>query len=98
VSEDIPNHDIRYVYESLGLPRPPGTDTRAEHLAWCKERAHAELDYEKKPELGFASMASDLNKHDETAGHPGIQLGLMRMMTGDLSTVEQMREFIDGFN
>jgi pterin-4a-carbinolamine dehydratase len=46
--------------------------TRAEHLAWCKARAHAEYGYCKKYEPSRAfinavtSMASDLGKHPET--------------------------------
>lgn len=73
------------------------TDTRAEHLQWCKDRA---LDYVERGELtqALASMTSDLQKHPETAGHAGSQLGLGLMMTGDLSTGQQMREYINGFN
>jgi hypothetical protein len=39
--------------------------TRAEHLAWCKERA---LEYVARGELldALASMTSDLGKHPET--------------------------------
>jgi hypothetical protein len=71
--------------------------TRAEHLAWCKERA---LEYCKRGELtnAMASMASDLRKHEETAKHPGIMLGMSLMIIGDLNTSEKMRRFIDGFN
>jgi len=41
------------------------TDTRAEHLAWCKERA---LAYVEQGDLNnaFASLISDLRKHPET--------------------------------
>jgi hypothetical protein len=46
----------------------------------------------------LSSMASDLGKHAETAGHIGIQLGMMQMITGQLSTKEQMTNFIEGFN
>lgn len=71
--------------------------TRAEHLAWCKQRA---LEYVQAGDLqqAFASMASDLGKHSETAGHIGIQLGMMQMMSGLLNTQDEMREFIEGFN
>lgn len=68
--------------------------TAADHLAWCKRRANEYLDAGKIREA-FASMASDLNKHDETRGHSAINLG---MLGGELETVEKMREFIDGFN
>ena len=42
-------------------------------------------------------MGSDLQKHTETANHIGIQLGMMEM-NGRLSTMEEMRKFINGFN
>jgi hypothetical protein len=67
--------------------------TGAEHLAWCKERALAYLPDD--PQQAFTSMASDLNKHEETRGHAGIEMGMMLMMGGHL---HDMREFIEGFN
>ena len=71
--------------------------TRQEHLAWCKQRA---LEYVDMGDAhgAWASMVSDLGKHDETAGHAGIGLGMMQLMGGMLSTPEQMRKFIEGFN
>lgn len=71
--------------------------TREEHLAWCKARAIREL------EVGdinnaYASMASDLGKHPETEGHAAIQLGMMMLMGGHLSSEKDMRRFIEGFN
>ena len=71
--------------------------TRAEHLAWCKRRA---LEYVEAGDIqqAFTSMASDLGKHDETAGHSAIQLGMMMLMGGHLSTATEMRKFINGFN
>ncbi len=71
--------------------------TRAEHLAWCKQRA---LQYVEMGDVNqaFASMGSDLGKHPETAGHSAIQLGMMMLMGGHLSTPDKMREFINGFN
>lgn len=67
--------------------------TRAEHLAWCKKRA---LEYlPDDPQQAFASMASDLNKHEETRGHIAIELGLMLLMTDNTG---DMRKFIEGFN
>lgn len=73
------------------------TTTRAEHLAWCKKRAH---EYCNRGEAANAltSMFSDLDKHPETAGHAGSQIGLMLMMTGGLQNPEEARRFIDGFN
>jgi hypothetical protein len=71
--------------------------TRQEHLDWCKKRALEYVD-RKDTEQAFASMMSDLGKHEETAGHIAIQLGMMLMLGGHLSAPEEMREFINGFN
>jgi len=64
---------------------------RAEHLEWAKNRA---LEYVRINDLknAWASMASDLGKHI------GIQLGMMMLMSGHLSTSNEMKEFIIGFN
>lgn len=72
-------------------------NTRAEHLEWCKKRA---LEYCDQGDIknAFASMGSDLEKHDETRNHSGINLGILLMMSGQLSTVDKMRKFIEGFN
>lgn len=75
-----------------------GNETsRAEHLAWCKSRA---LQYVESGDTqnAFASMISDLNKHPETRGHAGAELGMLMLLAGQLSTSRQMREFIEGFN
>ncbi len=71
--------------------------TRAEHLQWCKDRA---FEYVTVGDLtqALGSMYSDLNKHPETQGHAGIQLGFMHQMSGLLDTEDKVREFIDGFN
>jgi hypothetical protein len=71
--------------------------TRDEHLAWCKERA---LEYCDAGDVrnAYASMTSDLDKHDETRRHSGVELGLMLMLIGELSTPAAMRRFIEGFN
>lgn len=67
--------------------------TRAEHLQWCKDRALAYLPGD--PQQAFASMGSDLDKHEETRGHVGMELGMSLMMTDNL---RDMRNFIEGFN
>lgn len=71
--------------------------SRGEHMAWCKKRALELLDA-GDADQAFASMASDLGKHPGTAGHSGIELGMMMMMSGLLTTPHKMREFIVGFN
>lgn len=71
--------------------------TRQEHLKWCKKRA---LEYVDRGKLtdAWASMLSDLGKHPETAKHAGLELGMMMLMKGRLSSQDEMRKFILGFN
>lgn len=71
--------------------------TRQQHLEWCKRRA---LEYVERGDIAeaLASMTSDLTKHSDTVNHAGIQLGMMLMMGGNLSTQIEMRTFIEGFN
>jgi hypothetical protein len=71
--------------------------TREEHLEWCKTRA---LEYVESGDIhgAYASMTSDINKHPGTAGHAGVGLGMMMLMGGQLSTADQIRKFIEGFN
>ena len=56
---------------------------RAEHLAWCKQRA---LEYLDQGDLAnaVASMGSDLNKHPETGANQTLMLLAMRyILDGD---------------
>lgn len=71
--------------------------TREEHLDWCKQRA---LLYVDAGDLtgAFASMGSDLRKHEETKDHAATRLGMMLLMSGNLNTPDEMRKFIEGFN
>ena len=71
--------------------------TRAEHLAWCKERA---LEYVDTGDTAsaLASMLSDLRRHPETASHPAIQLTGSLMLGGFLNTDGEVRNHIEGFN
>jgi hypothetical protein len=71
--------------------------TRAEHLAWCKQRALEYCDAGDTSQA-WASMVSDLRKHPETEKHAAIELGMMMLMGGHLSTTGEMRKFIEGFN
>lgn len=68
--------------------------TRAEHIAWCKERALQYVDA-GDTDQAFASVASDLRKHEETVDHGALTLGSM-LFGGHLSTPAKMREFIEG--
>ena len=70
------------------------TVTRAEHLTWAKERALAYLpDWQN----AMASFCSDLNKHEDTAGHPVQELLMMHAMSGLLNDRE-CRDLIEGTN
>lgn len=71
--------------------------TRQEHLEWCKKRA---LEYCERGDVNeaFASMGSDLSKHPETEKHAGVEIGMMMLISGQLSTPAKMSEFIRGFN
>ena len=71
---------------------------RQEHLEWCKQRAYEYLDRGDVVNA-WTSMCSDLGKHDETEDHPGIDLGMMMLLTDTgLRTAEETRKFIEGFN
>jgi len=70
---------------------------RQEHLEWCKKRA---LEYVDMGDCNqaYASMLSDMRKHKETENHIALELGVMMLMGGRLSSSEEMRNFILGFN
>jgi len=73
------------------------SNTRAEHLQWCKDRAN---EYVDRGDLNNAmtSFMSDMGNHLETAEHSAINLGIMLKMGGHLESESQMRNWIDGFN
>lgn len=66
-------------------------------MNWCKQRA---LQYCDTGDVNqaYASMASDLRKHPETANHGAVELGMMMLASGHLNSPEEMRKFIKGFN
>ena len=66
--------------------------TRAEHLAWAKERGLAYL-----PDwvTAWASFSSDLRKHKETADHAVIELMEMHAFSGLLNE-RACRDLIEG--
>lgn len=70
--------------------------TRAEHLAWCKQRA---TEYVQAGDLrnAVASMGSDMRKHPETntpALPTLVVIGMMDIERGP----EAVHRWIDGFN
>jgi hypothetical protein len=72
--------------------------TRAEHLAWCKERALAYVDAGDLPNA-FASFSSDMGKHPETRPQVAFiaSVGMPMLLGGMLDTPAAMRKFIEGF-
>lgn len=71
--------------------------TREAHLQWCKDRANEYLtngDVTK----AIASMCSDMQKHEGTQNHAALLLMLQLQMAGNLSTADDAKRFIDGFN
>jgi len=47
---------------------------------------------------GNYTVPSDLNKHEETSGHVGIDLGNMLLVSQNLNTKATMKKFIEDFN
>ena len=72
---------------------------RAEHLAWCKERA---LEYADRGDMANAigSLRSDLGKHPDTVESVGLvdELMMPLVLAGHLSSPVALRKFIEGFN
>lgn len=73
------------------------TETRSQHLQWCKQRALAYVDAGDLPQA-WASMASDMSKHPETSEHIALEMGTMMLLGGMLNSQKEMRDFIKGFN
>ncbi len=71
--------------------------TREEHVAACKARALKYLD-RHDVEGALTSMMSDIEQHPETKNHVGNTICIQLMMTGSLSTEDEARRFINGYN
>ena len=69
--------------------------TRAEHLAWSKERALQYLPGDV--EGATASFTSDLSKHDDLRSHAVLELIGMHALAG-LLTESNCRSLIEGTN
>jgi hypothetical protein len=73
--------------------------TRAEHLAWCKERA---LEYADRGDTAnaVASLTQDLGIHPDTAQSVSVVTELMfpLMLIGQFDRPGELRKFIEGFN
>lgn len=70
---------------------------RNAHLQWCKNRAIKYINSGNMNKV-FTSMLSDLEKHENTCDHPGIDLGMRLIIAGKLQEEKDMKKFIDGFN
>lgn len=68
-------------------------ETRAEWMAFCKERALEYLD-QGDTTNALASLCSDLRKHPDTANMAGFAVAAGMLHTSDVGA---MRDFIDGF-
>lgn len=71
------------------------TPTRDEHMAWCKERAHALVD-EGDLVNALASLFTDLRSHENTAANPAYG-PLFFQGVRYLDDPAGMRQFIEGF-
>lgn len=69
--------------------------TRAEHMAWAKQRALEELGRGSGVDA-MASMLSDLYKHTET--ERSAPIGALIAITVNHRDPEAVRRFIEGFN
>lgn len=67
--------------------------SREEHIKWCKERAHKELEH-SWISAAVSSIISDLSKHPETEW--SVRLASMLMIT--VKDKASAILFIDGFN
>lgn len=70
---------------------------RHEHIDWCKKRAIEYLNI-GDTQSAFLSFQSDMTKHQETQNHLALELGTMLMLSGNLSTPTEMKNWIEGFN
>ena len=70
------------------------TTTRADHIAWCKERALEYLD-NGETKQALTSMISDVKKHPETEDHVGLKLVMPVLMSNDAGDA---RNWIEGFS
>ena len=71
---------------------------RIENLEFSKQRAFEILEREQNSIEAWTSFLLDMTKCDETRNHPALELGMMLMMGGGLSTVPEMKRFIEDCN
>lgn len=71
--------------------------SRAEHLAWCKQRA---LEYVDQGDLtsAVASMGSDLQKHEDFRRGAYRTLTMVGILYASKHDSAAVRRWIEGFN
>lgn len=70
----------------------------SDHLAWCKARAEQFL-ARGDHNGAWDSFVSDMAKHVSTREHPALLLGsAFKFMASGLSTIREVRDFIQGVN
>lgn len=74
------------------------TQNRETHLEFSKQRALDILEKQKDPTEAWTSFLSDMQNNEETRDHMALELGMMLMVGGGLSTVPAMKKFIEDFN
>lgn len=74
--------------------------TRAEHLAWAKARALAELSVggDRGTSAAISSLIQDFQLHSELKEHDGPMFGFQQLVAGFIITPEQAKTFIEGLN
>lgn len=95
--DDPDQHDLPRPTEARAYePVPYDGPSRADHLAWAKQRALEYVDA-GDTQNAFTSLISDLGKHPETidAARNVGQLGMMQLMGGMLNEPAAMRKFIE---
>ena len=85
------NHSDLYATDDM---LDPPTDRRTTHIAWVKQRALQELEANGVADA-LSSLTVDLMNDESTHGHEAGMVGTMMMMSGQLSTPAQMRDFIN---
>lgn len=68
---------------------------RDEHLHWAQQRALAYLPDD--PHNAFASMQSDMRKHEELARHPGLDMMPWLLQPSMAKDPNQVQRWILGF-
>lgn len=71
--------------------------TRVEHLAWCKKRA-MEAMTDGNMAAGWASFVQDMAEHPETQDHVFLEKGTLMVFGGQISTLEEMKKYINDFD